>query len=321
MLIFGIITLILGLLSLGGAIFWGIKTKRRNQIDLDAEKQAQMRNEALTRRETALKEEINQLNAALNLARANFENKPKAWESQAKESFSSYCDALERSYTQQEDNFDRNINALSINYANKKQELDIRLQSEQEKINIQLNQAQNELAKIRETRAAAIQAQLREEEIKKQLAFYCLQISKADLEDIKVLENIKERLNNPRILSMLIWSTYFQKSMTNLCNNVVGTNIVSGIYKITNQKNNLCYIGQSVNISDRFKQHAKCGLGIDTPQGNKLYAAMIQDGLWNFSFEVLEKCPKEQLNEKEKFYINLYQSKEFGYNTTKGNGD
>ena len=130
---------------------------------------------------------------------------------------------------------------------------------------------------------------------------------------------MKSQLHNPRILNMLIWSTYFQKPMTNLCNNIVGTEIKCGIYKITNQLNDMCYIGQSVNISDRWKQHAKCGLGIDTPQSNKLYQAMIENGLWNFSFEILEECSREELNNKEKYYIQLYQSKEYGYNAQKGN--
>jgi hypothetical protein len=47
------------------------------------------------------------------------------------------------------------------------------------------------------------------------------------------------------------------------------------------------YIGQSVNISDRFKQHVKCGLGIDAPATNKLYNNMQEYGVWNFSFEIL----------------------------------
>jgi hypothetical protein len=46
---------------------------------------------------------------------------------------------------------------------------------------------------------------------------------------------------------------------------------------------------------------------------------MIDYGLWNFSFELLEECSKELLNEKEKFYISLYQSKDFGFNSTQGN--
>ena len=118
---------------------------------------------------------------------------------------------------------------------------------------------------------------------------------------------------------MLIWSTYFQKDMTALCNRILGTDTVTGIYKITNQENGKCYIGQSVDVSKRWKDHAKCGLGIDTPQGNKLYKDMQEVGIWNFSWELLEQCPREQLNEKEKYYIDLYQSQDFGYNSTKGN--
>jgi group I intron endonuclease len=118
---------------------------------------------------------------------------------------------------------------------------------------------------------------------------------------------------------MLIWSTYFQKQTTALCNNVLGINKVSGIYKITNLKSGLCYIGQSTDIAERWKTHIKCGLGIDTPVQNKLYKAMQIDGIVNFTFELLEKCDKQLLNEKEKFYIDLYQSYNYGYNSTQGN--
>ena len=177
-----------------------------------------------------------------------------------------------------------------------------------------------ELDKIRATRAAAIEAQRKEKEIKEQLAFYCLTPTNSELDDIRKLECIKPDLHNPRILSMLIWSTYFQKPMTALCNNVLGTTTVTGIYKITNQKDNMCYVGQAVDVATRWKQHAKCGLGIDTPASNKLYKAMIQDGIWNFSWELLEQCPRSDLDEKEKFYINLYQSYEYGYNSNTGIG-
>ena len=177
-----------------------------------------------------------------------------------------------------------------------------------------------ELDKIRATRAAAIEAQRKEKEIKEQLAFYCLIPTNSELDDIRKLERIKPDLHNPRILSMLIWSTYFQKPMTALCNNVLGTTTVTGIYKITNQKDNMCYVGQAVDVATRWKQHAKCGLGIDTPASNKLYKAMIQDGIWNFSWELLEQCPRSDLDEKEKFYINLYQSYEYGYNSNTGIG-
>ena len=46
---------------------------------------------------------------------------------------------------------------------------------------------------------------------------------------------------------------------------------------------------------------------------------MQKDGLENFTFELLEECKLIDLNDKEKFYIELYQSKEYGYNSTGGN--
>ena len=63
----------------------------------------------------------------------------------------------------------------------------------------------------------------------------------------------------------------------------------------------------------------KCGLGIDTPANNKLYQAMLEDGLENFTFELLEACDDKDLNEKEVFYIQLYNAYTFGYNSNKGN--
>ena len=218
-----------------------------------------------------------------------------------------YFKELEEYYLQQEQMFDKKIIDLSVNYEEQKS-----------KYASQINATLEELSKLQTTRNAIIAAQLKEQEIKDKLSFYCLHPRQDDLNDIQVLEEVKKRLRNPRVLSMLIWSTYFQKDMATLCNNVLGTKTITGIYKITNQTNNKCYIGQSVDVSKRWKDHAKCGLGIDTPVGNKLYKEMQEVGIWNFSWELLEECSKEDLNEKERFYIDLYKSKEYGYNTLKG---
>ena len=227
----------------------------------------------------------------------------------ARKGFERYCDTLEQAYQEADAEYDKITETLALNYG--------ATQAEYQK---KLDEAKTELDKVQATRKAAIEAALREEEIKKKRDFYCLSPKQSDLKDIQILEEIKPQLHNPRILSMLIWSTYFQKDMTSLCNKILGTRTVIGIYKITNQKNDKCYIGQSVDISKRWKDHAKCGLGIDTPPGNKLYKEMQEDGIWNFSWELLEECPREQLNEKEKYYIELYQSKDYGYNTVRGNG-
>ena len=92
-----------------------------------------------------------------------------------------------------------------------------------------------------------------------------------------------------------------------------------GIYKITNQVNGKVYIGQSINIKQRWKNHKKDAFwekGEDYHY--PLYKAMRKYGLANFSFEVLEECNREQLNEKEIFYISQYNAYGKGYNQNAG---
>jgi cell division protein FtsL len=189
-----------------------------------------------------------------------------------------------------------------------------------ETLNIEFNKTNQELQKLKDTLAASIQARVREKEIQNDLAFYCLQISDIDKTDITRLEQVKKTLNKPRVLSMLIWQTWFQKPLKALSANILGTKTITGIYKITNIETGECYIGQASDIATRWAEHAKCGLGIDTPANNKLYQAMQEYGLWSFSWELLEECPRDLLNEKEKYYIELYDSYNFGYNSNHGVG-
>ena len=222
--------------------------------------------------------------------------------------FKNYCDILEKRYKEVEEEHDMEVEALNTAYSN----LQLKLLREADEV-------RSDLDRIKATRTAAIEAARREKDIENNLTFNCLDISDADKRDIAKLEALKPSLNKPRVLSMLIWQTWFQKPLKALSANVVGATDATGIYKITNIKTKECYIGQAMHIKERWAEHAKCGLGIDTPAGNKLYKAIQEFGLWNFSFEVLEECPREQLNEKEKYYIDLYSSYDYGYNSTRGN--
>ena len=179
-------------------------------------------------------------------------------------------------------------------------------------------QIQAEINKLKASLSAGVEARLREQEKKDKINFYKLSISEADLADVKMLQNLKSSFHKPVVLSKLIWTQYFQKQMTELCDRVLGKKTICGIYKITNLLTEQCYIGQSVNISDRWKQHCKCGLGIEASATNVLYNSMQRDKIWNFSFELLEKCPRELLNQKEAFWIDTYSSNIYGLNTMKG---
>lgn len=178
----------------------------------------------------------------------------------------------------------------------------------------------SEVDSIRATLAAATEARIREEEKKGNLDFYKLQITSIELDDIVKLNSIKPMLHNPVVLSKLIWTTYYQKPYKALCSRVLSDITVIGIYKITDLTTEQCYIGQSVDIAKRWSDHIKAGLGIDNNGTNKLYKAMQAHGVHNFTFELLEACDRKNLDEKEKFFIGLYQSDKFGLNATKGNG-
>ena len=45
---------------------------------------------------------------------------------------------------------------------------------------------------------------------------------------------------------------------------------------------------------------------------------MLRDGLDQFTFEVVELCPQEELNEKEKYYIDVYNSVNYSQDGVNG---
>lgn len=92
-----------------------------------------------------------------------------------------------------------------------------------------------------------------------------------------------------------------------------------GIYKIQNLINGKCYIGQSKNIQQRWKNHLyTTENSSDHSYNNPLYKSIRKYGIENFSFEVLEECLVSELNDKEKFYVQKYDSFFNGYNLTLG---
>lgn len=92
----------------------------------------------------------------------------------------------------------------------------------------------------------------------------------------------------------------------------------TGIYKIENIVNNHVYIGQAKNIGQRIAEH------IHDFKVRRysfpLYKAIEKYGLSKFTFEVLEHCDLNKLNEREIYWIKYYKanSSRFGYNCTAG---
>lgn len=93
------------------------------------------------------------------------------------------------------------------------------------------------------------------------------------------------------------------------------------IYKITNNVNGKVYIGQTIQtIKERFYQHCatKCS---ESVLNMAIHKAIKKYGKSNFTIEVIEEVDKDSLNDREKFWIEYYNSYNNGYNSTRGGQD
>jgi group I intron endonuclease len=82
-----------------------------------------------------------------------------------------------------------------------------------------------------------------------------------------------------------------------------------GIYKITNPKGKI-YIGQSIDIEKRFKQYQN----LHTVKQIKLDRSLIKYGYDNHIFELIEECIESELNNRERYYQEYYNSVNNGLN-------
>ena len=182
-----------------------------------------------------------------------------------------------------------------------------------EELNNKILEKENLLEELRSKAAAATEINKHMELDKQKKDFYRLQLSDIDLEEIKKIRSIEPYLRKKEPLNKVIWKVYYEKPYTDLIGRIIGNGRHTGIYKITNIENGMCYIGQALDIAERWKQHIKRGIGADSPTQNKLYPVMQSLGVENFTFEVVEECDSKVLNEREDYWQDFYHAKDFGY--------
>lgn len=161
------------------------------------------------------------------------------------------------------------------------------------------------------------QAIVHEREIHEQQDFYRIVLNESDKEDIQLLNTIEMRLHSREALYKLLYDVFYKKPLNDMINRVLQGKEFCGIYRITNLKTNEAYIGKSTNIKTRWQNHCKTAIGLDGMARTKIHSAMKEYGIDNFSFEVLEKCTKEIYSEREKYWINFYETNVYGYNIQK----
>lgn len=78
-----------------------------------------------------------------------------------------------------------------------------------------------------------------------------------------------------------------------------------GVYIIRNRVTGAVYVGSSVRMSERWKSHkTRAKLGSKT----RLHRSISEHGEGAFDWFVIEQCERDQLLQREKFYIDFYDS-------------
>lgn len=310
-------------LILGGIIVYFIlqpKIKKTQEYNLDIE---QLNNNLIDKKQQ-LENETKELQiglASLQAKRDEVQSSISSLEQQAKESADIFYQknmeiaqtnldkSLENAsnyYTTQTEQYQNDYKEMMADCAQSISDLINQKKIELEKLDLAIKEQSEKVN-------ASVEASKRAEEIRSQSDFYKLVIPEEDLDEIKELREVEKHLRNPEPLNKVIWKCYYEKPTTDLIGRVIGSGTHTGIYKITNLTNQMCYVGQAANLAERWKQHIKRGLGADPVTKNKLYPAMKAIGVENFSFEVIEECERSKLDEREDYWQDFFKAKEFGY--------
>lgn len=191
---------------------------------------------------------------------------------------------------------------------------------------IQKAQMQSEIEKIKSeleeerTKRAAINEEIRREQLlAKEKDAHRIILSNEDKEDIAFLTTILPKINHKETLYKLIWSEYLIKPYQNMIKQLFGSKVPKNvIYCIESLDGKYKYIGKtSADVSKRWSEHIKTSLNIGGVSRSKVHDALYLH--WDeFTFSILEETTKECLSEREKYYINFFESDKYGLNIKSG---
>ena len=198
------------------------------------------------------------------------------------------------------------------------EELMVQLGAKAAEMNEQLSTLTESINAYSAKQAAINEAILRQRAIEEQQDFYRVCLGPEAANDVEILNAARRNLKKPEIIDKIIYDNYIGKPVLEMIKRVLQNTTCSGIYKITCIKTGEIYIGKSTDVKSRWQQHCKSAFNCGTIAHSLLHTKMKQYGIEQFTFELVEQVPKEQLSEREKFYINFYQTKETGLNERNG---
>lgn len=182
----------------------------------------------------------------------------------------------------------------------------------------QLNEIKTILDSLKTSYSSALKATERRNER------YELVLTEKESHLLEMIKEIAEAYPELRTdLNRIGWSKIWLPKIQGICVRE-GLDKIGGIYKITLKSDEtICYVGQAVNIKDRWYMHIKKMVGVEGKGNEKLYDdkyAGHPDWFWWEVVEVLKDDEKKinndanTFNERERYYIELFACKEIGLN-------
>lgn len=176
---------------------------------------------------------------------------------------------------------------------------------------LEIQNLQKRIEELKSIEASAIE--VRKRDALKNDAYH-LHLSDEDKIEIRELRSIAAKFGRIRaVLLKAIYDIYYLPEVKRLVSRVLPEGTTSGIYKITSRVDGRVYIGKSVDIRKRWYTHFKRAAGVETETQNLLYPAMREQGLENFSFEIVEEVDNDSLSAREKYWQDFYKAKEHGF--------
>ena len=214
--------------------------------------------------------------------------------------------------------YDKHKQELIAKTTEETQEFIAQCEEKKTQIAADLSNIEDLLNEYKKKRQVINEEILRQRAIEEQQDFYRIVLPSAAVDDIQLLLSVRENLKQRENLDKLIYEAYISKPTQEMVKRVLEGEDPSGIYKITRLKTGEVYVGKSTTVRTRWANHVKTAFGVGTVAHSTLHTTMKKDGVQNFTFELLERVPKDKLTEREKYWITFYNSRDYGLNERNG---
>ena len=204
---------------------------------------------------------------------------------------------------------DLELQKLEQNYKEREAMLESGYESRAADIEMEISIYKKKLDEFKSMQDAVNDAIHRKKELEEKDFFYSINISESDQEDIAILQSMDAHLHNRDVIPKLIWELFIRRPTQEMIKRVTEGKDSGGIYKITYKNTGEAYIGKTTSFNTRWQAHVKTAIGLEGAARATIHNRMAHDGLWNYTFEILERVDKDHLSAREAFYIDFYGTK------------